>query len=333
MIGPTGKGFNYYDNSEGRRGRVCPYMWQLASMLDKPSILYQEYMYMQEGFYDNAYDRLYPVIVTSLKDIDVSKITKPQYQVYHGEGITPLVIVHGDWSLTESDTYLGIKAGTASSNHAHMDAGSFVYETMGERWASDLGAENYAPTEVKFKKRNWDLWSRKDESARWNVFRISNFAHNVISVNDQIYRASGVSQILEVIDRPNEKGAVIDVTEPLDKELKSAKRTIKLVNNSELVIIDEITALDNKDAKIDWRMATNATPQIVDNAIELTLNGKKLYLKGKTSSEVKPELKTWSGNSGNDWDSDNKGITYVGHTTTLPAGKSFTITTTLTNVL
>jgi hypothetical protein len=38
---------------------------------------------------------------------------------------------------------LDIKEGTPNGSHAHMDAGSFVYETNGIRWAIDLGTEEY----------------------------------------------------------------------------------------------------------------------------------------------------------------------------------------------
>lgn len=37
----------------------------------------------------------------------------------------------------------GCKGGNNSWNHAHMDVGSFVYDWNGQRWAEDMGADNY----------------------------------------------------------------------------------------------------------------------------------------------------------------------------------------------
>ncbi len=47
-------------------------------------------------------------------------------------------------SWTDPDAmYLAAKGGRADLNHGHMDAGSFVFEADGVRWAIDLGGVNY----------------------------------------------------------------------------------------------------------------------------------------------------------------------------------------------
>ena len=38
---------------------------------------------------------------------------------------------------------VGIEARSHAMNHEHLDIGSFVLDALGERWATDLGADNY----------------------------------------------------------------------------------------------------------------------------------------------------------------------------------------------
>lgn len=59
-----------------------------------------------------------------------------------------------------------------------MDAGSFVYEKNGVRWAMDLGMQNYFSLESK----GVDLWNQSQEGQRWDVFRLNNMAHNTLTI-------------------------------------------------------------------------------------------------------------------------------------------------------
>ena len=66
----------------------------------------------------------------------------------------PVALIRTGWNEGEG-FYVGIKGGTASANHAHMDAGSFVFEASGVRWAQDLGMQEYYSLE----KENVRLWT------------------------------------------------------------------------------------------------------------------------------------------------------------------------------
>ncbi len=39
--------------------------------------------------------------------------------------------------------WLSFHAGQANVNHSHLDTGSFVVDLLGERWAFDLGGDDY----------------------------------------------------------------------------------------------------------------------------------------------------------------------------------------------
>ena len=44
-----------------------------------------------------------------------------------------------------------------------MDAGSFIYERKGIRWAIDLGMQNY----LSLESRGINLWDQSQEGQRW----------------------------------------------------------------------------------------------------------------------------------------------------------------------
>ena len=50
--------------------------------------------------------------------------------------------MRSDW-LDPSAMFVGIKAGTNRVNHSHLDLGTFVLDALGQRWAVDLGGDNY----------------------------------------------------------------------------------------------------------------------------------------------------------------------------------------------
>ena len=72
--------------------------------------------------------------------------------MWYGHGANPVLMIRTEWDGSDSDVYLAIKGGSAANNHSHMDAGSFVFESKGVRWACDLGNQKYAPLEIAMKK-------------------------------------------------------------------------------------------------------------------------------------------------------------------------------------
>lgn len=78
----------------------------------------------------------------------MKEVTPPVSKIWTGHGKVPVALIRTGWDKGEG-FYVGIKGGTASANHAHMDAGSFVFEAQGVRWAQDLGMQEYYSLERK----------------------------------------------------------------------------------------------------------------------------------------------------------------------------------------
>ena len=160
---------------------------------------------------------------------------------------------------------------------------------------------------------------------RWTAFRYNNFNHSTLTVNESYHRVAGEGVITGVIDSNGQKGATVDITEPLSNDVSSAVRTI-YIEGDDLIVEDRITARTDKDADVRWTMVTRAVPEIGFNRIQLSsATGKNLYLSATSPTGDRVAYRTWSTVSPNSWDASNTGYYECGYELTVKAGDSATI--------
>jgi aspartate 1-decarboxylase len=151
-----------------------------------------------------------------------------------------------------------------------MDAGSFVLDLDGVRWAKDLGMQSYNSLESK----GIDLWNMSQNSQRWQVFRISAQAHNTLTLNDQAHRAKGMASLRML----NEREVLIDLTPALlPGQVGQVTRQAKFTNEA-VQLTDQIRGA-KQNTLIRWAMNTEANVHIEGNSVELMQQGKRLLIK------------------------------------------------------
>ena len=326
MTGLNSKFFNYSDCAPSSTAALAS--WWFADKYSNPSLLYNELKMLKNGEYAScAENRLLPMIMAFANNLNLDAISAPSNKLWSGKGETPVVMVHTDWTYTDTDKYLGIKGGKAGSSHGHMDAGSFVYDAYGVRWSMDFGLQSYTTLESVLAGLGGNLWDMGQNSMRWDVFRLNNLNHSTISINDARHRVNGAATLTTTINTATELGATFDLTEVVSDQAASATRTVKIVNDKDLVVMDEIKARTDKSAKVRWCMVTPAIPTVESNRIVLTNGSKVMYL--TASGSVKPTYKQWSTTSENSYDQANPGTYMVGFEATVTANQTATFTTTL----
>ena len=155
-------------------------------------------------------------------------------------------------------TFVGIKAGNTVYAHSHLDAGSFVFDAKGRRWAYDLGQDNY---NLYYKYSHWD------------VYRLRAEAHNTLIINPDRspgYVLGSRADIVEFIDTEDKVKTVINMTELYGKErgVESARRGYLFTDNrSSLVIRDEVKL--NRQSLLRWHLTTDAEIEIEGNKATL----------------------------------------------------------------
>ena len=311
MTGPLKMSFNYADN--GVNGGLNPSMFWFASKAGNTSVLWEERGYMESN--RSGRDRLLPAIMVWGGNIRVSAIQPPAENFWIGQGTTPVALMRTSWTDPKA-IYAGFKGGTASSNHAHMDVGSFVMDADGVRWAMDFGPQDYNSLE----QRGVDLWNMRQNSQRWEVYRYNNFAHNTLTVNGQLHLVSGKATIDSYSSTPDFMNAVSDISSLFEGRLAQCLRGIAIINKQYVVVRDEIQASE-QEATVQWKMLTSADARITGrNAIELRKDGKRLKI--EVSEPARVTMKTWPTTPTNDYDAPNTGTILVGFEVIIPANAS-----------
>lgn len=312
MIGPTGKNFNYSDASEV--STLQPAMFWFAGKLKDPSLLWNERNFLTKEKLGNNTDRLLPALMIWGQGIDIEKISAPKNKIWTGAGKNPVALMRSSWTDPNA-IFVGMKGGSPYVTHGHMDAGSFVLEAEGIRWAKDFGFQEYTALELK----NIDLWANKQNGQRWEIFRCNNFSHNTLTFNDSLQRVNGYAPVVSHSDNPRFVDAITDLSSIYKGQVKKAERGIAIIDGQYVVVTDEIENSD-KETTVRWAMLTSAKVEIKGNQAELTQNGKKLTISVPDSPSI--SIKTWTTNPPHDYDDPNPGTTLVGFEAVIPAGKN-----------
>ncbi|HEU5079098.1 MAG TPA: heparinase II/III family protein [Opitutaceae bacterium] len=189
-----------------------------------------------------------------------------------GRGKNPIAVFRGGW--TDPDAiYLALKGGSAGLNHAHMDAGSFVFELDNVRWAIDLGLQDYESIESK----GIDLWSRTQNSQRWRVYRLNNYSHSTLTIDGQLHRVDGAATIMRFSAKDPQPFAVVDLSPVFQGQAVVVHRGFKLLDARTVLIQDELRGL-KPGAVVHWQFPTRAKVAVKGNTASLRESGRMLQV-------------------------------------------------------
>lgn len=324
MTAPSGMSFNF---SDAPASAPCnPMMFWFASKdrdMSRVWLEKQNIDRLPDDFMDNV-SRLFseyrflPTLLIFCSKVDMDSIVPPDENVRYFNGKTPVYVYREGWNSKE-DAYLGIKGGSPMTSHAHMDAGSFVYEFDGVRWSMDLGMQDYHSLE----SRGIDLWNQGEGGQRWDVFRIGNESHSTLTVNGKHHMVKSFVPLTDVWKEKKRKGARLDMTSVFAGQVADAERDIWLDRKNHLHVEDRISA-SGRDIEVRWTMMTPAEAEIIsEKEIRLEKNGRRMVLRFESSGfEALPFV--LPDNPPHDYDAPNPGTCRVGFTVTVPAdGKAF----------
>lgn len=313
MTAPGGDCFCFSDSPVEAECNMM--MFWFAGKKKDLSLLWLERLYLDKPDMPFAEDRLLPSLMIFCSQLDLKKIGSPSRNFWLNQGDTPVFIYRSGWN-SKKDTYLGVKGGSPSTSHAHMDAGSFVFERDGVRWAMDLGMQSYITLESK----GVDLWNMSQNGQRWDVFRLSNLAHNTLTVNGERHLVKSFAPLTRSYQSKRRKGVEVDLSGVFANSLKKSIRTVMLDEKDHLEVTDQLET-GEKQATVSWIMVTPAEGRMVGkNQIELTKDGHRMLLTAHSDTEVK--MKIWSNESSHAYDFRNLGTIRVGFETTVPANRT-----------
>jgi hypothetical protein len=159
-------------------------------------------------------------------------------------------------------------------SHHDLDAGTFVFDALGERWAMDSGNENYNLP---------GFWDYRNQ--RWTYYRKKTEGHNTIVVNpvqNPIVQQDPLETAIRIREESKPRGAfgILDMTNVYKTDAVSMKRGMMLTGDrTQLLIQDEMKL--KTPSELYWFMHTKAAIEIVENgrAAILRQGDKRLYAK------------------------------------------------------
>ncbi|MGZ3809011.1 MAG: heparinase II/III domain-containing protein [Bacteriovorax sp.] len=247
-LGPTNKIFNFSDAYDYRS--TSPQMLWLARRFKNSHFAdFERKIKNNSNIFDLLWslDHRYPKNEEALplnrlfKSIDVA-------------------LFRSSWN-DDNSQFVGFKGGDNSANHSHLDLGSFVYDLSGERWALDMGPDDYnLPGYFDKKKR------------RWSYLKLNNLAHNTITIDDENQKITGVAPVIKF----KNDLAVVDLTDAYSARAESAKRGIKILRPDQILIQDEIISKNEMPLDVKWNFMTSAHIKREGNAAVLSLNEKTI---------------------------------------------------------
>ncbi len=140
--------------------------------------------------------------------------------------------------------YVGIKGGDNRANHGHLDLGSFVFDALGQRWALDLGPDDYDLPEYFGK-------------LRFTYYRLRTEAHNTLSLGTENQALAAKAHITGMLS--TEKNCTVDInlSEAYAPTLSNVTRRLTLDREHSKVRIED-TFISTQPVSVRWNLHTAA---------------------------------------------------------------------------
>jgi len=222
--------------------------------------------------------------------------------IYNGEQSTGSI--RSTWDNSYGNSILFKGGGGGATSHADLDAGTFVLDSMGERWIEDLGSDTYILPGM--------FSGNSDTSGRWRWYRKRAEGHNTLVVNPKYdsvrysdQNANARCRITDLLSFETGAYATVDLTDAYntaeivtgtgtvtyETPVEEVVRGYALINNrSTFIIQDEIK--NNEPAEFYSFYHTMADVDVSDDgkSAVMTLNGKKMRVTLASPSDAKLTL-------------------------------------------
>ncbi len=166
-------------------------------------------------------------------------------------------------NYTDKDAmFTSFHGGSYEGAHDHYDAGTFVYDVLGERWAIDLGSGNY------------------DIGTHETNYHTRTEGHNAVVINPSKNAGqdiSGVAKVEKMISGEDESLAILNLSSYYTGAVNSYKRAFYAGDKRRSVCIYDEIDLKN-ESEVYFFMHTKADIiSLGNNEFLLSKNGKSIY--------------------------------------------------------
>ena len=247
FIGPTGRTFNFADAGDGAGS--APSMFWLARTFSKPVCAWHQRQLLRGSAFD--------LVWFSPDGQGPAATGLALHKLFRRDNI---VFLRSAWE-DPSALWVGFKGGDNAANHSHLDLGAFVLDALGERWAVDLGSDDYNLPGYFGNKR-------------WTYYRLKTESHNTLLINGQNQPPKAQAPIV-AFSSGGDGRAVADLSQAYPM-CRSVLRGMAMIGGKRVLIQDEVEA--EAPVEVVWGMVTAAKVEAKGAEAVLEQKGKRLHL-------------------------------------------------------
>jgi len=253
---PSMNPFNFGDNTESGIGYTPAYAWLATRHGNAVSLAHARRVLAHQLTTGSAHPSANRFLALGLlwfppKPADGALATEPLDALFRGEG--EVAFFRSAWD-DQSALYAGLKAGSNAVSHAQLDLGTFILEWAGVRWLMDMGRDSYDLPKY-FDSRAGE--NGEPLGQRWSYYRMTNFAHNTITVNGRRQSPRAEARIVKFESLPDWAFAIADLTKASGLEGGNLRRGLGLAQRRTLYVQDELSNAP-ANTRLEWRGFTRA---------------------------------------------------------------------------
>jgi hypothetical protein len=267
MTGPSMRAFRYLDSG----GRADPFVlaWFNAAGRPLSDVAVRRHL---EAFVarDNSGPRWAAAALAWIEPPDDDDTGHPPRDALFA-GKTPVAAFRSAWDDPQA-TWIAVKGGRANVAHGHMDAGEFVFEAAGVRWATSLGSEDYN----RIESSGLNLWDFTPDGDRWTLLRLNHLGHSIPVINGRPPRVDRRSPLrdFQTGDRP---GVTVDLSDTY--VARTLTRRVGLLDDRRTGFIQDVYQGLEQPGHVRWQMITRADVELHnDGTATLRQDGRSLRL-------------------------------------------------------
>ncbi|HUB24915.1 MAG TPA: heparinase II/III family protein [Tepidisphaeraceae bacterium] len=250
----TGPGNEYFNFADcGQASEAAPQMFWMAHVFDQPI--------------DAAWERahfagrlgIFDLIWFDDRGDWPGQQPLPLDRLFRGINVA---FFRGDWTNPNA-WYVGFKGGDNAANHAHLDLGTFVLDALGQRWAMELGSDDY----------NLPGYFG---AQRWNYYRLRTEGQNTLTIDDENQQVHAKAPVIRFSSHDDWSSAIADLTGAYP-QARRAWRGMAMIGRRRVLLEDELDLRES--SKVTWNLHTSAQVKIVDDGAILTRGGVSLRVR------------------------------------------------------
>lgn len=252
--------YNYSDTI-GMTWCDAPGLVYLANVFERPDWVVEKLKLVEEKGFN-------PYVIDFISLSHVEGKAKLPNNAYFRSEYGDLAVMRGDSSDSNS-IYLAYRAGKAKVSHGQQEAGSFVFDMNGVRWAEELGREAYSVPGYN-----------SSGDSRWTFYKTRAEGHNTIVVNPDKYlerNLYGVCYAEKSDLKPAGGYTILNLDETYNNRVDGYRRGYMLDDNRQSVVIRDEVDLRGS-GEIYWFMQTKADIKADGSRAILTRDGKELCM-------------------------------------------------------